>query len=249
MVNFQNFVLESSYERNNMKMGGVAIYRNKQTILKTIRSNIGKNLSENKVFECCEIKIDSGIEKFLIAGIYRSPDSCINTFIGKLNQYLSKIKSTKTLNKIVIGGDYNINILQNDNNAVLLKNAFKSYGLKPKINSATRITENTATCIDNFFTNLVHTTSNIIEPLISDHQAIEITVNINHKDKLKNKKSKIRSLKHENLQELKLRLKTENWMDVLNEKDPHKKYQKNIKNLLTLFYITLTSHVRKKKLF
>ena len=75
-------------------------------------------------------------------------------------------------------GDYNINLLPlacNDNNIGLrLLTTFSSYSLNPHINKATRITNVTATLIDNIFSNISNenTQNGVLYFDVSDHLPI-----------------------------------------------------------------------------
>lgn len=126
-VNFQNHVLENSFERAGMKMGGVAIYRNKTLRLHISYILIWAKLSlKIKYLSGCEIKVDLGVDELLIDGVYRSPDSNVELFFDKLNQYLVKARPTDKKSLIIIIIYFNINSFDNNNTTHSFKNLINS---------------------------------------------------------------------------------------------------------------------------
>ena len=57
------------------------------------------------------IEITFNNQKYLIGGMYRIPKTNINSFIEKFNSLIEPLKST---HKIILLGDYNIDLLKND---------------------------------------------------------------------------------------------------------------------------------------
>ena len=108
-----------------------------------------------------------------IGVIYRPPNSKFNSFENEINQILSKIDKE---NKICyLMGDFNIELLKSESCDFagkffeqLITSSFMPLTLKP-----TRITQHTATLIDNIFTNdieaLESSSNGIIFSDISDH--------------------------------------------------------------------------------
>ena len=47
--------------------------------------------------ECCFIEITFNDKKYMIAGIYRIPNTDINLFIDKLNEIIEPLKSSSEL--------------------------------------------------------------------------------------------------------------------------------------------------------
>ena len=75
---------------------------------------------------------------------------------------------------IFVAGDFNLEMLkENKTGSEFLAN-MNSFDLSPSINVNTRITPNSASCIDNIFTNSVITDSCVIENFVSDHTAQKV---------------------------------------------------------------------------
>ena len=84
-------------------------------------------------------------KKVLIGGFYRSPNSSADYF-HLISESIDRAPNTN-LNDIIIVGDFNYNMLSNENNRV--KDLMLLYGLKQLIKEATHYTEYSASLIDN----------------------------------------------------------------------------------------------------
>ncbi|XP_061727880.1 uncharacterized protein LOC133532992 [Cydia pomonella] len=79
------------------------------------------------------------------------------------------LKISPSSKKLLICGDYNVNILENSTVSCRLLNLFKSCNLNHMFMEPTRVTATSATCIDNIFTDIFPTAKNVISKLESDH--------------------------------------------------------------------------------
>ena len=89
----------------------------------------------------------------LIAVIYRPPNTDMKLFIDAMRDVLEKVQQENKLLYLV--GDYNINLLNVDSHSLTadFNDTIYSYSLVPLITRPTRVTETSATLIDNIFTN------------------------------------------------------------------------------------------------
>ena len=90
--------------------------------------------------ECCFIEITFNEKKYMIAGIYRIPNTDISSFIEKLNEILEPLK---TSSELILLGDYNINLLNEDSNKNSFDLCLQSNYLIPTILAPTRIATKT----------------------------------------------------------------------------------------------------------
>ena len=92
--------------------------------------------------------------RLLVISIYRPPSANAILFINKLSELLSII-SGNGCDEIILCGDFNLDILNYDNNenTLNLLNSLSSQSLIPIITKPYRITNQTATLIDNIFIN------------------------------------------------------------------------------------------------
>ena len=133
--------------------------------------------------ECCFIEINFNNTKYLIAGMYRIPNTDINLFLEKFNEIIEPLK---TSSEVIVLGDFNINLLKDD----VYKNSFElclqSNYLVPTIveptTVATKTLQNgqqvtTKTLIDNILIkpNITHL-SGLIESCITDHFPVYISI-------------------------------------------------------------------------
>ena len=124
--------------------------------------------------------------------IYRPPNDRYNDYENKLKAMLSKI--TAEHKECYIMGDFNIDLLKygNCDSSNRFVNQMFSSSLIPTIKKPTRITNTTATLIDNIFTNTENNiqTNGILFNDISDHLPIFLieTQSITNNKYIKTKK-------------------------------------------------------------
>lgn len=102
--------------------------------------------------ECISVEITlDNLKKLTVSCLYRTPGSCLDVF----NQTVSSLFYNNSKNTHIVCGDFNIDLLNPQKNvktsdfiSTMYSNSFFPLILKPS-----RITINTATLIDNIFTN------------------------------------------------------------------------------------------------
>ena len=160
------------------KGGGVSIFV-KFNIQYKHRNDLTRMLPH---MECSFIEVYFNNMKYLIAGIYRIPNTNIDLFIEDFN---ALIEPLKTSYKLILLGDYNIDLLKNNSHKNKFEICLQSNYLMPTIFSATRVefkelenkVTSTETLIDNIFiNNNIGYQSGIIETDISDHYSTFIIV-------------------------------------------------------------------------
>ena len=110
---------------------------------------------QNKEFESVwlEIKVKKG-KNVVIGCIYRHPHyKNLDDFSDYMEEIFAKLNKEKK--QIYLAGDYNIDLLQYDNNTKCrdFYNLITSNGFLPLITQPTRFSDTTQTLIDNIFTN------------------------------------------------------------------------------------------------
>ena len=148
--------------------GGVAIYVNNK--LDHFRKDDLSVIEDD--FESLWIEIKNNKGKNIMCGcIYRHPNRDPDNFFEYIENTLSKIDNNKY--QIFIMGDYNIDLLQYEHSSLsndfintMISKSFLPYILQP-----TRVTDHSATVIDNIFSNVTdcETVSGNLTTLISDH--------------------------------------------------------------------------------
>ena len=125
------------------------------------------------VFESLVIKIFTNQSKFkIIVNLYRIPNTRIESFIEGINNLLLALKPLNS-EEIILAGDFNINLIKfNDHDLTNdFLNTLISHSFLPLITMPTRITQTSATLIDNIFSNRQTNSfeSGLIYSSISDH--------------------------------------------------------------------------------
>ena len=170
------------YETTSLSQnGGVGIY---------VKTSLSSSKRDDLTIKCdgfetvwIEVK-NRSTKNFLFCCLYRHPRSDINTLILHFNTILPQL----TNKQVFIMGDFNINSLNYDSHTPTFDfmNTLFSNNFLPCITHPTRISNNSATIIDNIFTNLTNSkiTSGNILTHISDHFPqflILENINISHK--------------------------------------------------------------------
>ena len=137
--------------RTEASKGGTLLYISDRLVYKP-RQDL--NIFESKRIESTFIEVINETDKYIIVGcIYKHHNISIKEFTETISISLSKIsKERKTC---YLAGDFNINLLQLENNTDI-ENYFDTItdlNFTPLITSPTRITSNTKTLIDNVLYN------------------------------------------------------------------------------------------------
>ena len=136
-------------ERKNKRGGGVGFY---------IRNNVEyTHVREFDIIEChiegifLELRLCN--TSIYVASIYRLPGQPIGLFVNSLCAILDKINISSR--KLYLLGDYNIDLLKVNRNFEVntFLDTLISYSLNTLIRYPTRVTEHSATLLDNIFTN------------------------------------------------------------------------------------------------
>lgn len=168
---FKDFDLITSYCREQGKHGGCGIFA-KNTLKCKARTDL-VNFSIQDVIECSSLEFNFGKgTKFVIVCIYRPgtpPVADVDLFFERLLLILDTLSKEKDT-KYAIIGDFNINKLDIDNkNTQTLISILEMFMLDIKVSQPTRITRDSATCLDNIFTNIEGGAVKVEQPHLSDH--------------------------------------------------------------------------------
>ena len=112
------------------KGGGVSIFV-KFNIQFKHRTDLTRMLP---FMECSFIEINYNNQKFLIAGIYRIPGTNIDLFIEEFNNLIEPLKTSY---KLILLGDYNIDLLKNNSHKNKFEICLQSNYIMPTTFSAT----------------------------------------------------------------------------------------------------------------
>jgi exonuclease III len=221
--------------RETRSGGGTSIYIKENWIYK-IRNDLSHSSDE---FEMLWIKIDKDSTNtptnLIVGSIYRCPGANPTEFINKLQITLSTISLEDK--EVIHMGDYNLNLLNADTHPPTtdLIDLNFSQSLYPVINKPTRITNSSATLIDNIFTSISFMTesnSGILMWDISDHFPVFLIKNkeIVSRDPIS---TFTRSHNAENKEKFSTLVNNSDWSEILNNTDTQEAY--------TLFHQTISN--------
>ncbi|KAI5640836.1 reverse transcriptase (RNA-dependent DNA polymerase) domain-containing protein [Phthorimaea operculella] len=125
-IKLNNFKLAASYCRPNGSRGGTCILVNKLFSCKSL--HIASELAVDNYFECCGVEI-TGLN-LIIVNIYRIPKQVkahVGVFLHKLDKLLHSLTCRFKRKKIIVCGDWNINLLIESDAKNQLLRVLKTY--------------------------------------------------------------------------------------------------------------------------
>ena len=219
---------------------GVCIYIKEQLNHKN-REDLTTNIED--IFESVFIEICTPIGKNIIIGvIYRPPNNKFEIFENAMNELLNKIDRE---NKICyLMGDFNIDLLQSETCDIANKFSEQLFTscFYPIITKPTRITEHTATLIDNIFTNNIEKLDSSVNGIlfsdISDHLPILHVCDLNtfHFNKYTTQTTNTRVINNANINVFKQAIKDISWQSVFSDNsDPELSFSEFSETFLKVY--------------
>lgn len=211
-------------------------------------------IKENIISNCNSIKISFEYfnKNFIITCIYRSPNDNICQFLVGLEMYVNSINNSYTS---IICGDINIDILNNSLTSTEYLNIMSSKDFISCINTFTRVSNMSQSCIDHIFIKNIDTdylNSYILKSDITDHYAT--LINIKHStDFNDNTNIKLSEIGNKiNTEHLSMLISIEDWDNILGNNDVNKAYESfnnTIYQLISLssYNVTRSSKKHSKK--
>lgn len=148
LCQIEGYKIVSNYCRLPHKHGGVLIYA-KQDLLVNDLVWI-KNLTTES--DCEIVGVEVLNPRIFICSVYRSPGRNHETLLSTLDLVCQEL--AKNNKPIVICGDININYLDKNKKCQDLIEFLNSHGLHMTNKEPTRVSKDSATCIDYIFTNI-----------------------------------------------------------------------------------------------
>ena len=211
--------------RENKTGGGVGLYVNEAYPFKE-RNDLNINIED--VMESQFIELKAKPTSVIVGVIYRPPNNKFAAFKDSLNELLEKLDSQKK--KCILMGDFNFDLLKSEENPHVndFLNQMFSSCFYPLITRPTRITNSSASLIDNIFVNNLEEsfTSGILFTDLSDHLPVfQFTGSIQHKTNSSTTTSyKYRQINEKYMSHLCQNLERENWLDIFNIDNPEEAY-------------------------
>lgn len=174
LIKIENYQLISCYTREMSIHGGSCIL-----IKDTLKDFEKVPIIEHMSVEC-EAEISCTVSRFrklVVLSIYRTCLGNVQIFLSTLEGVLSVVQGHFVDYDVVICGDFNINLMNEDTSKCLFMDLLTTFNYTQTIFNATRVTKTTSSLIDNIFVNtsMISNNKNITSAL-SDHMAQFISV-------------------------------------------------------------------------
>ncbi|CAG5038196.1 unnamed protein product [Parnassius apollo] len=190
VMTIEGFILVSYYNRMLFEHGGTAIFV-RHSLEYKIRHDIVK-LSIEMNCELAAIEVKSS--KLVIICVYR-PDYDYLIFEDIMTKVIEKIGRENK--RIVIAGDFNLNLLKPNNKVSKFLKLLSELKCKFVLNEPTRTKGKSSTCIDNFILNddddFQYHRGKVLDVKLSDHNVIELKYKLNSKYPKPKEKTEVRS--------------------------------------------------------
>lgn len=221
--------------------GGVGIYLRSDWKYKILKESISEYLEE------IWLKIFINKKTYIFGALYRPPAGSFSDFLENLEDTLSDF--LPICSEIICGGDINLDLLSESQNARKFENALECFKLKQIISSPTRLTKSTSTLLDVIIVpindNYTFGVENVFN--ISDHLLVFGQYSINQ---VKNSSIsvKVRNLKGVDKNHITELLKITPLEDIFYINDINRKVVHFTKLIVDLFdFIAPIKNIRKHK--
>ena len=215
--------------RTIFKGGGTAILV-REGINYIRRKDLEVNIEKEIESTYQELQARNG-KKFIIRSLYRSPNAAVKPFFRHIKDTLPRIRNEKGEKNIILGMDHNLDLLKahihQDTQSFI--DIMDKNEMHPTITRPTRITNTTATLIDNIFIDkqlFRSFDSCILLEDISDHLP---SLAMLKQTKVLNSapiEFKSRSLNEAKIQQVRDKLFNVDWIGELNSKDVNVNFER-----------------------
>lgn len=230
-LNIPNFKLASQFCREKRRGGACILVKNDMNFQEI--DKIKTHFSIANVIECCAIEIPE--HKTYVICVYRPPNNdkeSLESFFKRFEQLLDDF-CLKYGIKVLLCGDFNINILKKSGHVDRLKELLHKYNMKIQFNEPTRLCSGTS--LDHVFHNIRGATGKIMEPAISDHTAQLFTFPVKKSCRIKWWYIMKRDYSKDNKRKFNECISSLTFQEVYNNDDPELAFREFHQTLL-LFY-------------
>lgn len=168
-IHIFNYIVKTKYCRNIRAHGGSIIFVRDDLDFSFREETKYRYLCEELCFECSVISCVN-LNLYIVC-IYRSPNSCSDTFLVRLELLLTALPPRS---RIILTGDFNINYVEKNQRSVKsLTHLLHSHGLEMHVDNFTRTTGYSASILDYVCSNVDEFLfCSVLNPGLSDHEAV-----------------------------------------------------------------------------
>lgn len=222
LTQISGYTIASHFSRTVRVGGGVCILLQHDIEYEEVETITNISIEYN--LELCAVKLTRE-NIILICAYWNGVNNDI--FNSQLDNLLILLQNKYPQTDIVIGGDFNINILENSNKRHTFIETMSEHNLTQYINSPTHFTKTSSTCIDLVFTNTNKYKETSVKNLgFTNHMATVLTLNLppplSPQSDVWYTEKRIFSLK--NMDHFKNSLVTINWEEILTNTNINENY-------------------------
>jgi hypothetical protein len=175
VTNIEHFKLVSKFSIIRNEYGGSCIYVRHR--VQTKEQNCMQELCKEKDFEMSTVELVD--YKIVLVCIYRLPDGDFRIFLKNLEIVIQKVLLKRK--RVILCGDWNINVMEDSATSRELKNLLLLYSLVNTVTSPTSITTESLSLIDVIVTNkqAYECPSMVLDLGYSDHLAQMLKLHVN----------------------------------------------------------------------
>ena len=224
-----NFIGKS---RQNRKGGGVGFLINKK--LKS--RNLPTLQLKDEIVESLFVEIKGNHHNMLMGAIYRPPNTPVGSFLDSYSEMCSNLHKHK---HVIIGLDHNLDLLKSTRHSQMQQflEIMLEANLIPTITKPTRVTNTSATLIDNILIKSdLHEThqNNVIINNISDHYPSILAIDNPDVSIVESQQVTVRKINENKIVKIKNKLCQTNWNVELNALDANEAFNKLHNKLITI---------------
>ena len=221
LIKIPGYTLVSNYPKNH-KGGGMSVLI-KDGIPFKRRKDLDVFEEKHTESTFIEISLKNGTP-VVIGSLYRSPNTPANEFIDNVSDIIQKISCEGNKKEIILGMDHNLDLLHSDTHTPTHKflNMLLDRHLFPTITRPSRITQTSATLIDNIFISAKLQQDYDSALLVTDTSDQLLIMCLLKQTRITDKTPltfESRSLTAEKLNIVKNKLYLEDWYGLLNKSD------------------------------
>lgn len=215
LIKCNKYKVSASYCRKNRAGGGVAILTRDH--LESVEKTDISSMSIEYILEVCATELPHSNIILIVMYWNRREEE---KFYEQLNKILKYLSNKYCKYKIIIGGDFNIDVIKNNPKTSQFLDFMTEFNFKQHIKQPTHITESASTCLDLIFTNFQ--TRNIITKVeelgFSDHCGTILNLKLPQTASQQIQwKVKKRLFNYINTEKFKSELNTIDWNNILTE--------------------------------
>ena len=231
---FDNYV--SVFKNRSRHGGGVGFL---------VRRHICFELVESLSFiddniECIFIKFVYRNSKYLVGNVYRPPRGNFGIFLDTISRIFETCNLNFSDSKLFLVGDFNLNLLKYETNQSVQRfvHQMYTYAMCPVIRRPTRVSNFSATLLDQIWTNdCMFRDSGIIRTHITDHYTVFVTVDVPKRDNDRTDSTtvKFRKFSEINKTRFRERLSALHWEEIFANFDVITAYDQFYTTLFNIF--------------